>query len=422
MIGSMRWTLLLLITGLAAACSSGGTGSGVDADNASAPPAPETSQVLFMLTDDDLDPAEIAEELADIREDFGALAVEQVGSTPFFVMLLPEGVTPEALAAELDDDARLLNWEPNYLAESPEGGPEDLPVLGSDVLARIPAQHALAGLSLDSAHAVSTGSGVVVAVVDTGFDLGHPALAGSIAPGGFDFVDFDDQPADVRDGLDNDGDGAVDEQYGHGTFVASLVLAAAPGATVMPVRVLDAEGFGTASTVAAGITWAADAGARVINLSVTVAAESSLVDGAIDYAENRGVVVVAATGNRGSSDVAFPARTSGVIAVTASDAAGVVPAFANTGSHVALVAPGVDLLGAFPTDLAPAGTARWSGTSFAAPLVSGAAALVRAAFPALEADAVADRLLDNAQPIDGVNPGLAGELGAGLVRPADALN
>jgi subtilisin family serine protease len=402
----MRFAFLLIV--LVCACGGGGGGD--------SPPAVvgEPQQVMVLLEDADDDEAE------EIRKDFGGVTVEQIGSSAIYLLTLDATVDMDEVLHELDNDARILVSEPDYSAESPEGDPADIPVLGGDV-ASIAVQPELDALMLPAAHAISTGAGVIVAVVDTGIDPAHPALAGRVIPGGYDFLGRDFDPRDQRNLRDDDRDGAIDEQYGHGTFVASLVLAIAPDAMILPVRVLDAEGFGTSSTVAAGIIWAADAGADVINLSADLPDAPEMVREAIRYARDRGALVVAAAGNAGGTDIAFPARDSDVLGVTAVDMAGVRPPFASVGSAVSLVAPGVSILGAVPMDLSPSGTARWSGTSFSTPLVAGAAALVRAASPGLSPSEVRQRLTATAMSVDPMNPALAGQLGSGLVQPLAAL-
>lgn len=400
----MRLAFLLLIA-LVCACGGGDSRPAVTG---------EAQQVLVLLEEADDDEAE------DIRHDFGGVTVEQLGSSAIYLLTLDATVDLNEVLDELDGDARILVSEPDYSAASPEGDPADQAVLGGD-FASIPLQPALDPLALPAAHAISTGSGVVVAVVDTGIDATHPALAGRVMPGGYDFLGRDFDPRDQRNLRDDDGDGAIDEQYGHGTFVASLVLAVAPDAMILPVRVLDAEGFGTSSTVAAGIIWATDAGAHVINVSADLPDAPEMVSVAVRYARDRGALVVAAAGNAGGTDIAFPARYSDVLGVTAVDVTGVKPPFASAGGAVSLVAPGVAILGAVPMDLSPSGTAHWSGTSFATPLVAGAAALVRAALPALSPEEAGRRLKDTAASVDPMNPGLAGRLGRGLVQPLAAL-
>ena len=268
--------LALLIAG----CSSGGPapipipdpGPG---DDTFTLPHNTTEFIVFLEDADDAD---------ELAEDFEFADIEQLGTAPIFIVRVPPGTNLADLAKELDDDLRILDSEPNYLAESPEGGPADVATLGSDTIDSLSIQPALDALEITAAHARSTGAGIVVAVLDTGIDFSHPFFAGRIAPGGFDFIGRDNDPSDERNFVDDDADGAVDEQFGHGTFVASLVLAVAPDAAILPVRVLDADGFGTASTIAAGILWALDAGAQVINISVDLPDASDVVKDAIEAA------------------------------------------------------------------------------------------------------------------------------------------
>lgn len=384
------------------------------------PKAAPTS-VLIMIDADELSEEEEDDEAEEIRTEWEGLDVQRIGTTSFFVLQLPAGVDPQTVLAALDDDLRVIQAELNYHASAPEGGPDDLPTLGSDLLSSIRTQPGLAEFQLTTSHTLSTGVGIVVAVVDTGIDPTHPFLAGHIAANGYDFIGQDFDPTDERDFVDNDGDGAIDEQYGHGTFIASLVLAVAPDAQILPIRVLDAEGFGSASTVGAGIVWATDAGAQIINVSVEMGTVSEAVKEAISYARDRGVLVVAAAGNEAMSSVGFPARFNDVLAVTALGTGDVLAAFANSGSQVDLAAPGVGLIGAMPMDKSASGTARWSGTSFSAPLVAGSAALVLASQPKLDAVEAGSVLLDTARPIDAQNPMFRGDLGDGYVQLLNAL-
>jgi subtilisin family serine protease len=278
----------------------------------------------------------------------------------------------DADAAEAAQGA--VSASPEAIAALPEGSQSNAPAVGSDYgRTDVESQAALLRIGAPAAHAVATGADVVVAVLDGGFDAGHEFLAGRLLPGR-DFVDGDADPSEEANGIDEDGDGLVDEGYGHGTFVASVVLATAPNARVLPVRVLDSDGRGLASRIAAAILWSVDqGGADVLNLSFGTLGGNRTIASAVRYALASGVTVVAATGNDGSATVVrVPSAIRGVLAVSALDAAGGRAAFANGGPGTTIAAPGADIVGAFPL----ARYATWSGTSFAAAFASGGAALL----------------------------------------------
>ena len=413
MIGKIQYALLLILT--LAACT-GTTLPAVPAPSVDPPTSQPhlAGQVLVMLDDPEDD-----DEVDEIRDEFAGLDLTRIGQTAFFILRVPAGTDLDALLEDLDDDLRVVDSTLDFVGEAPEGGPSDGPIVGSDLFSAIPTQPDLDALGLAVAQGVSTGAGQLIAVIDTGIDFSHPFLVGKIAAGGFDFIGQDGDPTDERKFLDEDGDGLIDEQFGHGTFIASLVLTVAPDAMILPVRSLDAEGYGTSSTVAAGIIWAVDAGATVINLSVNISQDADVVKEAVDYAKDNDVVVVAAAGNA-AGDVVFPARYGDVVAVAAVRDTGVAATFTNRGSAVDIVAPGVGILGAIPQSMSPAGTARWSGTSFAAPLVAGTVALVGSAHPQLEMKAIGERVVERARSVDAVNPGLQGQLGRGMVDAAAA--
>lgn len=274
-------------------------------------------------------------------------------------------------------------------------------------------QDAMDRIGATAAHAVATGSGVIVAIIDTGVDFTHPDLAAFQAPGGWDFVDGDDLPSDEAVGLDSDDDNVPDEGAGHGTHVAGLVHAVAPGAQLLAVRVLDSEGAGTSVGVARGIRWAAAHGADVINLSLGMYHDAYVIKEAVqDAVDDHGVVVVAAAGNAGRDDRRhFPSRMSRVISVAATDATDHKAPFSNYGSQVTLSAPGVGLVSTWLSH----GYASWSGTSMATPLVSGAAALRLQLFPATSPAAMTEELEDAAAALPEGHI-WSGRMGAGLLQ------
>lgn len=300
-------------------------------------------------------------------------------------------------ADEAEHTQGVVLASPDVLATLPEGSQSNAPAVGSDygrVPADVTSQAALAQIHAATAQLTATGAGVVVAVLDGGVDATHEFLAGHVLPGR-DFVDGDFDASESKNGLDDDLDGLVDEGWGHGTFVASLVLAAAPDAQILPVRVLDSDGRGRSSDIAAGIRWAADNGARVMNLSFGTLGGNVLIAEAVRYAQGLGVSVVASTGNEARTTVVdFPAALHGVVAVTALDATGARAPFANGGTATTIAAPGVDLVGAYPGGL----YARWSGTSFAAAFVSGGIALVVERAPTASPAAVSAFLVKKARP------------------------
>ncbi|GGM19308.1 S8 family serine peptidase [Deinococcus aerophilus] len=237
------------------------------------------------------------------------------------------------------------------------------------------------------------GQGVVIAVLDSGVDAAHPMLRGALLPGR-DFVDNDLDPAE--EGTD------ADVAYGHGTAVAGLLRQVAPGAMILPLRVLGSDGSGKASSVADAIRFAVDQGVQVIHLSIAAPVASEGVRAALQLAASRGVLIVAACGNDGSNRPEAPANAldgknplgrSGV-SVSAVQTDGRFPEWSTRGGEV--LAPGVAVQSAYPGGR----TVSASGSSFAGPLVTGALALALAEgqdAATLAARLSSGKLLDAAQ-------------------------
>ena len=270
-------------------------------------------------------------------------------------------------------------------------------------------QWGLDAVGIGGAWLVTRGAGVVVAVVDTGV-APAPDLAGRMLPG-WNVIDGSDSPADDN-GHGTHVAGTIAEVEGNGMAEAGV----APEASILPVKVLDAEGTGSDADVAAGIVWAADHGARVVNLSLGGGESSTVLADAVVYARHKDVLIVAAAGNDGGS-VGFPARLAGVLAVGAVDVALVRAPFSAGGRSLDLVAPGVGILQQTLDEAGGYADRSFSGTSMATPHVAGIAALALAAGRATTAAGVARLLTRTALDL-----GPAGKdtgYGAGLVR-ADA--
>ena len=286
----------------------------------------------------------------------------------------------------------------------------DYPVQALDTIPNDPSfpnQYALQAIRAPQGWDISTGSpSVTIAIVDSGVDLGHPDLAGKLVQG-IDFVNNDAIPQD---------------DYGHGTHVAGIAAAQTNngigiagvswGARILPIKVLDAFGQGSFSNVAAGIIWATDRGAQVINLSVGGANYSQILADAVSYADQRGVLLVASAGNAGSNFVLYPAHLPQVMAVAATNSSNQRAGFSNYGPEIDIAAPGEAIL-----SLWPGGYNTLSGTSMAAPYVSGLAAVLFG----VENNAAAVRNDMEASALDLAPAGVDIYTGAGLIQMDAAL-
>jgi len=242
---------------------------------------------------------------------------------------------------------------------------------------------------LDEAHAFSEGdSAITVAILDTGVDLTHPEYRDVLLPG-YDFVDILDGAQEfIGDYLG--ADAIPEDEVGHGTHVAGVIAAqgknmprgVVPRCRILPVRVLAAMskdgrrvGAGLVENINNGVKWAIDHGAHVINMSLGVRNTGGGLPHkeVIDYAQRHGVTVVAASGNDGRQELYYPGAFPSVIAVGAADDNGNVAEFSTFGDHVSFIAPGVDVYSSSLQD----GYAFSTGTSHAAPFVTGAIALMK---------------------------------------------
>ncbi len=398
---NIRLRSVALIVLIVAVLGSGGTAA---AEEAEAQHEYLPNEVLVKLYDaDDLKAVAAAHGL-------NSAPIAQFGARSIYRLAITDGSSPVKKATALTNDGRVQYAEPNYLGQTPEGRQRYSWTVGDDA-GQYAEQWAPETMRLAEAHVVTRGADVTVAILDTGVDATHPVLQGKLRPGR-DFVDLDDDPSEV-------GIAGEDVAYGHGTHVAGLVALAAPEATIMPIRVLDRNGTGNIWVLAEALKYAIDPdgkpntddGADVINLSLSTTRRTNLlaeIVGAVTCNEisgegeedgegeeckatgSLGVVVVAAAGNQGSSTPEYPAGegVAGSLAVGASTEDDQPASFSNRGTWVDVLAPGTNIVSSVPGG----GYGVWSGTSMAAPLTAGEAALVRARYPDLTAPEVADHV------------------------------
>ncbi|WP_327322393.1 type VII secretion-associated serine protease mycosin [Streptomyces sp. NBC_01210] len=289
-------------------------------------------------------------------------------------------------------------------------------------------QWALDAMKTDRAWTTTKGSGITVAVLDTGVDDSHPDLAGTVLPGK-DFIGFGAQRGSRAWARHGTAMAGIIAAHGHGSDREDGVIGIAPEAKILPVRVIlegtdkarDKARTSRGNALAQGIRWAADQGADVINLSLGDDSESAHPeageDAAVQYALAKGSVVVASAGNSGEKGdhISYPAAYPGVIAVTAVDRFGTHAAFSTRRWYASVSAPGVDIVIADPDRKYYQG---W-GTSAASAFVSGAVALVRAAHPGLAPAQIKQLLTDTAR--GGGKSGRDDAKGYGMVDPVAAL-
>lgn len=250
---------------------------------------------------------------------------------------------------------------------------------------------------------------VAVAVIDTGVDTNHPDLRNHLLEG-FNALDDTKPPMD---------------EMGHGTHVAGIIsaivnnLEGVAGMTwynpILPVKVLDDTGAGNTYSVAQGIIWATDHGAKVINMSLGNYADAEFLHDAVKYAFNRDVVLVAASGNDNTDRPGYPAAYPEVLAVSAIDENQARAPFSNYGSYIDVMAPGVSIASTYPNNQ----YAALSGTSMASPHVAALAALIRSVNPDLKNTEVMDLIRQTAQDLG--EKGKDNQFGFGQINVISAV-
>jgi len=346
-------------------------------------------------------PGTKAWDVAGTHASLGTKSKGRIAQIGVEIVEVPKGRTVPGLIKMYEKNPNVVFAEPDYVATALVT-PDD---------PYYPNQWGLPAVDAPEAWEMTTGSsGVTIAIIDTGIDATHPDLAGRIVPG-YDFVNRDSDPSD---------------DHGHGTRVAGIAGANGNNATgvagfnwgakLMPVKVLNSSGSGYNSVIAEGITYAADQGAQVINMSLGGSDPTGTLAAAVEYAYGKGSTLVAASGNSGTETLMHPAAHEKVIAVGSLRDATNQSAFSNYGSGLSLVAPGENI---YSTRLGGGYTSS-SGTSMSAPFVAGLAAMLSGVNPSLSPAQIQDIMEQTA--VDLGDPGFDIRYGYGRISTAAAVS
>jgi type VII secretion-associated serine protease mycosin len=362
------------------------------------------------------------------QQRFSLSSVREVSALGVGVMGLPAGKDATSMLKAIQGHPAIEYVEPDYIFSVPKRRAKAAKAPTRKVMASnlndtlIGEQWALTKVGMPRVWQQNTGAPeIIVAVIDTGVDTRHPDLSGNLVRG-----------ASVLPGATG-----PDDDHGHGTHVAGVIAAAghngigiagmAPRCKIMPVKVLNREGKGDTGDIVAGLLYAVNNGAKIVNMSLGGTGGSRALMDAINYALSKDVVVVAAMGNEGANAQEYPAGYPGVIAVGATDSSDEIASFSNFGSWISVAAPGEDILSTLPmrnvyvteTEGKDTGYDVMDGTSMAAPYVAGLAALVRSQNPRMTAAQVKLRIEKSADDLG--DPGFDEQFGHGRINAARAI-
>ena len=330
-----------------------------------------------------------SKQIEDIAVDYNLVVSDSIYLKKTFLLNIPDERELGVVIDLLNDDNRIVNVSENATVGLPEilqisqGFPdENRPIfsLGVEPIDYYD-QPGNYSIGIDSAQVISKGEGVVVAVIDNGIALEHPLFENASIVFYHDYITGNNNQNNENPNTD------------HGTFVTGLILLTAPECTIMPIRAFDENGVSDQFTLTKAINWAINHGADIINLSFGTSILDVPLMEAFEDAHNNGIIMVAASGNDSSNVPLYPASLDHVIAVGSVNASDSVSVFSNYGDHLDLVAPGENVYSALSGEYA---WGTWSGTSFAAPFVSGTIALMQALNNSYTHEEITDHLRNTA--------------------------
>lgn len=342
---------------------------------------------------------------------YGITLADVTENAPFALYAVPQGVDPHAIEAQMRVDPEVVWAEDNQSAEMPEhsgaGKASTIGAVGDPNAFYSMNTGFLQQVNWIGPASAAPAQQIRVAILDTGISPNQPWLLTRVASS-INFVEVGLPPHDIPRGTNTNGNQDPDEAAGHGTMVAGIVAQMAPHSRLVVARICDSDGYTTAWLLIKGLAFAVNSGARVANISLGSLQRITALSDTLDWTEERNLIVVAAAGNNGMRTQFHPATISKVVSVTGIDEANRKPAFANWDSSVDSAAPATGMR-SFYWD---GQMAVWSGTSFAAPIVSaGIAIALEYADPTITAEWVRDLVEDTGDDIDNLNPNYRGEIG-----------
>lgn len=296
--------------------------------------------------------------------------VDTIEGTNIYLISYPDSLAQSQVITQLTSDTCVDYVEANHIVEVPEleQSSQIMPdqncptFLSGQSPASYYGEPGYDAILADSAHAIATGDNILIGIIDNGIDFDHPLLANAIQNHGYDFVDNDTIAAEDS--------GAY---YGHGTFVAGIIVRIAPDCKIVPIRAFNEDGYANIFDVTRAIYWAIDNNIRVLNMSFSIDTDNDVLEEAIEAAVDANICMAAAVGNDGISTTVYPGDYRGVIAVSAIDTLEYIADFSNYGSMVDVCAPGVNIYSSITGDY---DWGIWSGTSFSTPMVAATCALL----------------------------------------------
>ncbi|MEE9442179.1 MAG: S8 family serine peptidase [candidate division Zixibacteria bacterium] len=349
------------------------------------------------------------QEIENILDSLGATIIAEIDESNLFLLRLPSASDVETVVEKLSDMPEVEMAQPNYIycAINPYQISQpfvdyDAPPFQEGVSPEhYYQQYSQTGISIDAAHQICRGENILIAIIDGGLDNNHPIFYNHLSELSYDFVSNDAAPWV-----------SLGRMADHGTFVAGIVARSAPEASLMILKSFNSSGNSTSFRIAQSISYAVEHGARVINMSFGMDEFDPVISKELDRACENNVLLVAAAGNEGQFINKFPAGHDCVVNVTAVDSLDKKADFSNYWYSVSLTAPGVNVYGPLSYD---EGWGWWGGTSFAAPFVSGLAALAFQAHPEESNQEIINRIRRYSINIDDLNSEYISTLGDGRI-------